>query len=116
GLLLLAAAVGPGLPGVVAVLSESPAVPTERAPRAGGQEPGRIADGRGACPLAGTTRPHPLLPELTQEAGQYPVGHTGPLKVRTVTRNHTILNHTEWSGILGPQSWDFVRVLPPQAG
>src|SRR5262249_24528142 len=53
-LLLLAAAVGAGLPGAVAVLPQPPAVPAERALRAGGQESGRIAGGRAAPPLVGS--------------------------------------------------------------
>ena len=64
-------------PGYVAVLSESPAVSAERASRTRGQEPGQIADGRGARPLAGTARLHPFLPELVYPAGHQPVGPTG---------------------------------------
>src|SRR5205823_1061366 len=55
-------------------------------------EPGRIADGRGATPLAGTARLHPLLSELAQAANRQPVRQTGPRMVRTVTQNHAILN------------------------
>src|SRR6185503_18718788 len=71
-LLLPAAAPGSGLLAAAAVLPQPPAVPAQRAPRAGRPQPSGTADGPSACPLAGTARPAGPLRQLTENTRQRP--------------------------------------------
>ena len=72
-LFLPASAPGGGLPGVVAILLEPSAFPTQRARRTRRQEPGRTANGRNASALADAARLHAFLQELTRNNGRQPV-------------------------------------------
>ena len=96
---------GPDYLHVAPVLPQPPAVPAERAPRAGGEEPGGVADGPAARPLAGVAGAAGSLGQLTRNpaAGPRP-GHVElavgarPGTVRGVTQKGPILNHATGSG------------------
>ncbi len=72
-LFLSASAPGGGLPGVVAILLEPPAFPTQRARGTHRQKPGRTAHRRNASALADAARLHAVLQELARNNGRQPV-------------------------------------------
>src|SRR4051794_12710163 len=96
-LLLPAATAGGGLFGVAPVLPEPPAVPAERAPPASGEESQGAVDGRAARALAGAPGVHALRAELRLQAREegptWTRSKAGPMRVRTVTRKTSLLNH-----------------------
>src|SRR5205823_3254843 len=104
-LLLPAPAPGQRLPGAAAVLPHPPPLSAQRAPRKSRQKPGRITHGAEPSPLAGTARPHAVLPQLIGHASHptHPPSLEGPLRVRGVTQKQANLNQAADSLAFYPQ-------------